>query len=130
MRRMRCGTGNNGCGRRFRIPRHPDSYRRSPKCPHCGSVFVRDVTEERMRENRRRATCRCRAYPFPHRRASLRMCHWFDDGGLAPTRAEELAFEACLLTPRGSECSHDAEAPDSLAFDSPGKAATSAEAPF
>lgn len=104
--RMRCSEGKLGCGRRFTLRKHPLKYKRDPKCPHCGSIHVRDVEKERRAEQDRRLAagklCRCYAYPFPHNAGSLRFCkeHPLMVQGVEPTEDEEYEYEGCLRTPR------------------------------
>ena len=96
--RMRCSS----CGTRFRLKRHPDLYVRLVRCPDCKSHTVYSTEASRRREVERQDTCGCNAYPFPHRRGSMTMCHDNPDraAGRDPTEEEVHSYQACLATPR------------------------------
>lgn len=98
--RMRCGVER--CRQRFRKKRPPEQYAHWPKCPACGSINTRSIESERLREASKQRTCRCVAYPFPHREGSLRFCEWHIRviAGIEPTEEEALDYESCLRTKR------------------------------
>lgn len=96
---MRCGV--TACRHRWALKKHPDQYKRSPKCPKCSDVTkVRSIEMERRRELAKQITCRCSSYPFPHRQGSLRFCEHHPRIDEDPTMEECLDYEGCLATPR------------------------------
>lgn len=96
---MRC----RDCRTRYTLKQHPDEYRQSWRthCPACKSVNVRSVELERRREMQRQDTCRCFAYPFPHRAGSMMFCHR-TAGPLDPTEEEISAYRSVLDTRRSA----------------------------
>lgn len=99
--RMRCSHWS-GCNRSFTLRKHPNAYKRSPRCPYCNCLRVYDCTKS-VRRYRRKSRCDCRAYPFPHRLGSLRMCdgHPLVARRRDPKREEISAYEVVLKTKRG-----------------------------
>lgn len=96
---MRCGVEK--CRTRFTLKKAPHLYKRRIKCPTCGDYFkVRSVEAERQRELAKQDTCRCSAYPFPHRKGSMRMCdhHRLRDVDITDDEYREYMY--CLETPR------------------------------
>jgi hypothetical protein len=100
--RMRCARSKRGCGRRFTLRQPLSRYRRPVRCPYCRSTQVFDAEKERRADQLRQATCFCAAYPFPHRRGSLRMCSRHPLNGQDVTDEEHEQYQACLATPRSS----------------------------
>lgn len=97
--RMRCSRGRKGCGTRFTLKKNPGKYANEIKCPSCGSVHVNSVEQERRRESLNNDTCSCHFYPFPHKRASMRMCMDHPNKE-EPTWEETVQYEDCLRTER------------------------------
>ena len=98
--RMRCSRGRHGCGRRFTLKRHPDSYKRSPKCPYCKSVFVISVEMERRQELANQETCKCSFIPFPHRKGTVLGCEHHPKPFDEWTEDDERDYQYMLETPR------------------------------
>jgi|GEM_PF-2046943 len=63
--RVRCSC----CEARRTLRRHPDHYQHPPRC-RCGSRRWRVDWFRTAGIEKRRYTCRCIGYPFPHRRGS------------------------------------------------------------
>ena len=94
--RMRCSS----CTQRFTLKRAPAEYKHPPKCPRCRSRLVYSCEAARRRELAKQDTCRCAAYPFPHRAGSLRMCWRHKLADVAVTDQEWLDYQAVIETPR------------------------------
>lgn len=102
--RMRCNV--KACRKRFTLACSPEYFKRPIRCPACGSAKIRSVEAERARELKKRITCGCPFYPFPHQRASLPMCAFNIRRlqGIEPTEAELQAWEQTLDTKRTTDC--------------------------
>lgn len=100
--RMRCS--HRKCRTTFTLKRHPDQYKRPPRCPCCKSLCVHSIEGQRRRALAKQDTCRCAAYPFPHRAGSLRMCVAHPLFHVEPTVEEIHAYESLMQTPRSGWC--------------------------
>jgi hypothetical protein len=98
---MRCSHWS-GCNRSFVLRKHPDAYRRYPKCRYCKCARVYYVSKSVRRYRRMCGLCFCRAYPFPHRPGSLRMCDSHREARREPKRAEVARYMSVLHTRRGT----------------------------
>lgn len=49
-------------------------YKRSPRCPYCKSVHIRDVNESVKAQRKAEHTCYCPGEPFPHRAGTMPGC--------------------------------------------------------
>ncbi len=96
--RVRCG--NTKCRTRFRIKRHPDSYKIKRKCPGCGGTRLRSIEAERKREAAKQKRCYCSAYPFPHQAGSMRFCEEHSLADVTATPEEWDAYENTIRTDR------------------------------
>jgi len=92
------------CSARYTLKRHPLAYKResSTKCTTCGSLDVTSIDAITKRARAKQHICRCCAYPFPHRRGSMRMCvdHALMLAGTEPTEDETRDYQRCLETLR------------------------------
>ena len=96
--RFRC----NVCRTRWR---HRKKRKTEPKCPYCKeTIRIRSIEQERRRELAKQDACHCNAYPFPHRKGTLRMRHHHPMIDVEPTDEEIYDYEACLATPRSGWC--------------------------
>lgn len=59
------------CRKRVTLPRRKEDYVREPRCRVCGGSINLD---KHVRPRDRALTCRCDAFPFPHRAASSPFC--------------------------------------------------------
>lgn len=89
-----------------------------PVCPNCGSMDVVSVEARRKAELEKSPPCTCAAYPFRHRKGSLRFCEshpkmvFFEE----PTEEELHHYQGCLDVPRTSEDSSAGMVSDGLPF--------------
>lgn len=73
---VRC-TWRRGCGKHFTLRKHPDSYKRYPRCPACkrGHLNLAPYSKEMTQ----RRTCYCKGIRFPHKRGAFinanEICH-------------------------------------------------------
>ena len=96
--RVQC-TNTHGCGARDVLKKHPDEYKRRPRCGVCGGN-VYSIEKARRNELTKQDTCYCLPYPFPHKRGSLRMCTGHPLADAEPTDEEWEQYQECLQTPR------------------------------
>ena len=99
---MRCSRGRRGCGRRFALKQPPEAYAKPPRCPHCGSIRIRNVEVARQREVDNQIACddySC-PVPFKHRKASTRFCVHHPDFDQEWTRDDEEDWKRLVETPR------------------------------
>ena len=102
--RMRCTKG--GCRCRFTLKKHPTEYVKPVRCPRCRAVLDGVGVDERNRraEQLREDTCRCSAYPFPHKSGSLRACVGHPLAGVVDMTDEEYEnYQRVIETPRAME---------------------------
>ncbi|KKL51245.1 hypothetical protein LCGC14_2297390, partial [marine sediment metagenome] len=90
------------CSGRFTIKRNPKDYKRPIKCPCCGETERIVSSEESRRRWIAKTKHSCNAYPFPHRKGTMRMCeeHPKVIAGVEPTEEEWLDYQSCLETLR------------------------------
>lgn len=99
--RMRCNATRK-CGKRFTLPRHPDSYKQRSRvlCPACGGQAYSDE-KNRQRELAAQDTCQCHGVPFRHRRGSIMGCESHESANRDWTYEEEQDHLALLHRARG-----------------------------
>ena len=95
--RVRCSVQK--CRARSLLKKHPDEYKRKPKCFVCGGRLI-SVEMERRRETQLQETCYCFPIPFPHRKGSLRFCDYHHAADIEPTEEELEKFKQMCETPR------------------------------
>lgn len=72
---LRCR--NYLCRHRRVANKHPDEYKRVPRCPSCGMCKGWRI-EQRAYSQRDR--CHCKGYHFPHQKGSSKYCDFHPQG--------------------------------------------------
>lgn len=68
---------NSLCRHRRVVTRHPDDYKRPPKCPCCKSAKGWRIEG---REYSKRDRCTCAGYHYPHQKATSKFCDHHPQG--------------------------------------------------
>jgi hypothetical protein len=73
---FKCKCSNRYCRKRRTLPKHPDAYKRPPKCEGCGgNRWAVDLHRQLKKPGYRPPMCWCDGRPFPHRNDDRNCMH-------------------------------------------------------
>lgn len=83
-----CRCSRRKCQARRTLPKHPDDYKRPPKCHFCGGRKWR--IDKWRKRNEHGVACHCQGAHYPHRPGSI-VCFDHPEYHLYPHERAELA---------------------------------------